>query len=235
MAEDHSQRDPDHKWCFAWFANRPTAAGDTRAALVRAARWRSGDTITVSFLDGDPAVQGRVRDVAGQWTAPGMANLVLDFQRNPDTMIRISFLRPGSWSMIGTTCKQVTNRQEPTMNYGWLTAESTDEELERVVLHEFGHALGLLHEHQNPAGGINWDRAAVMRELSGPPNNWSADVIETNMFRPFSQEESNFTRVDPQSIMMYPIPAAWTTDGFSVGLNSKLSEMDKAFIRQEYG
>jgi len=28
-----------------------------------------------------------------------------------------------------------------------------------TVLHEFGHALGLIHEHQNPAsGGFKWNR-----------------------------------------------------------------------------
>jgi serralysin len=231
MAEESQNQ---KQWCFAWFAKRPGEADDKRAALVRAARWNSGDVITVSFLDGDPAVQARVRDVAREWTAPGMANLTLNFQRIPESMIRISFLRPGSWSMIGTTCKQVGNRQEPTMNYGWLNADSTDEELQRVVLHEFGHALGLIHEHQTPAGGIQWDRAAVMRDLSAPPNSWPADVIETNMFQPYSQAETNFTELDPLSIMMYPVPATWTTDGFSVGLNSKLSETDKAFIRQVY-
>lgn len=225
--------DNQNKWCFAWFAER--AGGDAdRAALVRAARWNSGDVITVSFLDGDAKVQARVRDVAGQWTEPGMANLTLSFQKIPDTAIRISFQRPGSWSMIGTTCRQITDRQEPTMNYGWLTAESSDEDVQRVVLHEFGHALGLIHEHQNPAGGIPWDRAAVMRDLSAPPNSWPPDVIEQNMFLPYSQGETNFTRVDPASIMMYPIPANWTTNGFSVGLNNGLSETDRAFIRQQY-
>jgi hypothetical protein len=33
------------------------------------------------------------------------------------------------------------------MNYGWLTASPTSEEIERVVWHEFGH-IGLLHEHK---------------------------------------------------------------------------------------
>jgi serralysin len=222
------------QWCFSWLASRPTASGADRAALVRDARWTPGDVITVSFLDGDPEVQARVRDVAGQWTAPGMANLTFDFRRTNDTLIRISFQYDGSWSVIGTTCRQVTDRREPTMNYGWLDRSSSDEELERVVLHEFGHALGLIHEHQNPAGGIHWDRQAVIRELSGPPNNWSLDVIEQNMFEPYSKQETNYTRLDPDSIMMYPVPENWTTDGFSVGLNSGLSEQDRAFIRQQY-
>ena len=34
----------DH-WCFAWFANLP-GAGKDRAALVRDAKWSSGDIIT---------------------------------------------------------------------------------------------------------------------------------------------------------------------------------------------
>ena len=40
------------------------------------------------------------------------------------------------------------------MNYGWIDADSPEEELRSVVLHEFGHALGLIHEHQNPLSGI---------------------------------------------------------------------------------
>ncbi|WP_437321271.1 matrixin family metalloprotease [Sorangium sp. So ce385] len=40
------------------------------------------------------------------------------------------------------------------MNFGWLTLESTQADVESVVLHEFGHALGLIHEHQHPENGI---------------------------------------------------------------------------------
>jgi len=120
------------------------------------------------------------------------------------------------------------------MNYGWLDPSSSDEEVERVVLHEFGHALGLIHEHQNPGGQINWNRRQVIEELSGPPNNWPLEVIDHNMFEPYDRQETNFTALDPQSIMMYPIPQSWTTDGFSVGLNSQLSTQDKTFIRQQY-
>lgn len=222
------------QWCFAWYQPGPATEGKTKAALVKASRWAPGSIITVSFLDGDPAIQQRVRAVAQEWTSPGLANLTLDFRKNTtDTLIRISFRYNGSWSTIGTTCRQVPKGQ-PTMNYGWLTQESTDADLRRVVLHEFGHALGLIHEHQSPGGVIKWNRDAVYRDLSGPPNNWSREVIDHNMFEPYDAKETNFTKLDPQSIMMYPIPARWTTDGSSVGLNSELSKRDKDFIRTEY-
>ncbi len=225
----------DRKWCFAWPAARRSVEGHDRAALVKASRWNAGDTITISFLDGDPGVQQKVQNVAQGWTASGLANLTLDFRKNTnDTLVRISFQNPGSWSVIGTTCRQVTDKTQPTMNFGWLTPRSDDEEIRRVVLHEFGHALGLIHEHQNPAQGIQWNRDAVIRDLSAPPNSWSLDVIEHNMFEPYAAAETNFTKTDQDSIMMYPIPDSWTLDGFSVGLNSELSKTDKSFIHTQY-
>jgi serralysin len=223
----------ENQWCFAWYEVPPADAGKTRAALVKDAKWQSGDQITISFLDGDPSVQERVRKSALQWVSPGMANLRFVFQKDPG-FIRISFKHPGSWSTIGTTCKQVKSKSQATMNYGWLKPSSGDNEVERVVLHEFGHALGLIHEHQNPGGKIPWNRDAVIKDLSGPPNNWTLDTIEHNMFEPYEKQEVNFTKLDPDSIMMYPIPKSWTTSGFSIGLNTKLSSNDKKFIRQQY-
>ncbi len=226
--------DNENKWCFAWFAGKKAATGADRAALVKGAKWRPGDIISISFLDGDPAVQAKVKNVAAQWTAPRMANLKLNFRDTTDTLVRISFKYAGSWSVIGTTCRQVTDKAQPTMNYGWLDASTPDDEVQRVVLHEFGHALGLIHEHQNPGSTIHWNRDAVIKDLSGPPNNWSLDDIEHNMFEPYKRSETNYTKVDAQSIMMYPIPKTWTLDGFSAGLNETLSPTDKKFIHDQY-
>jgi hypothetical protein len=222
----------ENQWCFAWMRQKPKDEA-TKAALVKAAKWKTGDIITVSFLDGVPAVQDKVKQVAKTWVGPGMANLKLDFRKDNNTDIRISFRYDGSWSTVGTECRLV-KKPEPTMNYGWLDEASTDEEIRSVVLHEFGHALGLIHEHQSPAGGIKWNRDAIIKELSGPPNNWSLEDIEHNMFKPQAASQTNFTALDKNSIMMYPIPANWTTNGFSVGLNNSLSAKDKKFIKQQY-
>jgi serralysin len=222
------------QWCFAWVALPAPTTGAPRAALLKGAKWNPGDRITVSFLDGDAGVQEKVKAAALARTAPGMANLKFEFRDGPDTLIRISFKYRGSWSVIGTTCKQITDKTQPTMNFGWLNASSSSAEIERVVLHEFGHALGLVHEHQNPGGIIHWNREQVINSLSGYPNYWTLDVIELNMFRAYAVAETNFTDLDPQSIMMYPLPASWTTDGFSAGLNSTLSATDKKFIQRQH-
>lgn len=213
-------------------ADRRRLAGH-RAALLLGAKWVVGSVITVRFLEGDPQLRARVQAVAEEWTR--LANLTLDFRDSGPTDIRIAFIQGnGSWSYIGTQCRQITEPR-PTMNYGWLTPESSEDELRRVVLHEFGHALGLIHEHQNPRRSVQWNRAAVIHDLSGPPNNWSEATIETNMFKRYEELELDATAVDTHSIMMYPIPAAWTLDGLSADLNGELSQTDKDFISHAYG
>lgn len=213
-------------------ADKARLAGQ-RAALLLSTKWNVGDVIRIRFLGGSPALQERVKSVAKEWTS--LANLTFNFVKSGPADIRIAFMPgKGSWSYLGTMCRRI-DEPDPTMNYGWLTDDSEESEVRRVVLHEFGHALGLIHEHQNPKnGGIEWNRAAVRKDLSGPPNNWDDATIENNMFAKYEPGSLAATNVDPTSIMMYPIPKAWTLDGTSAGLNGELSEKDKQFIATNY-
>ncbi len=220
------------KWCFAWFEAEKPTTGQARAALVDATKWQSGDAISISFLDGTDAQKALVKKFAVEWIT-NLANLQFSWEPGPDTDIRITFQYSGSWSVIGTTCKRIPKGQ-PTMNFGWLTPGVTDEEARRVITHEFGHALGLIHEHQNPISAIKWNKPAVYRDLSGPPNNWDRATIDHNMFESYPSNEIAGTTLDWHSIMMYPIPASWTLDRSSAGLNTDLSPMDREFIRKQY-
>lgn len=203
-----------------------------RAAVLRGARWEIGATISISFLGGSKKLQRRVIDVASEWMK--VANLNFDFRDSGDTDIRIAF-EPGrgSWSYLGTQCRSV-GPGKPTMNFGWLSDDSSEAELRRVVLHEFGHAIGLIHEHQNPQGGIKWNKDAVRKDLGGSPNFWDDTRIENNMFKFYGKDKVTASDVDPRSIMMYPIPRAWTLDGTAAGLNSELSPTDKSLVRSVY-
>ena len=223
------------QWCFTWDPTDDPSAGTSKAALVTKNRWPKGSTINVGFLDGVASVQDRIKAVVKSWTAPDTANLKFVFVNDPAKAdIRISFKAAGSWSTIGTSCKSVPKNQ-PSMNYGWLTPTSTDAELKRVVLHEFGHAIGLIHEHQNPGTTIPWNKPNVYRDLAGPPNNWDKATIDHNMFEAYAKTETNFTAVDVKSIMMYPIPATWVTDPkYAAGLNADLSPTDKSFVHKQY-
>jgi serralysin len=233
MAENENVQ--EHRWCFSWDPTTSPEAGLTRAALMLKNQWAKGSIINVGFLDGDPAIHQKIRDVVSAWTEPGAARLTLVFVNDPaQADIRISFKYAGSWSVLGTSCQSLPKTQA-SMNFGWLTPNTSAVELRRVVLHEFGHALSLIHEHQNPTTQIPWNRAQVYKDLSGPPNNWDKATIDHNIFEAYKVTDLNATPVDTKSIMMYPIPATWVTDPkFAVGLNNDLSPTDKALVHKVY-
>ena len=220
------------RYCICMSEQKQDA--NDKAALLNGARWNLNDTIRIRFLEGDKSLQQRVRAVAEEWIAPGMANLTFNWVDSGPAEIRIAFQQgKGSWSYLGTVCRQILE-PEATMNYGWLTPASGEAELRRVVLHEFGHALGLIHEHQNPDGGIEWNEPAVIADLSGPPNKWNLATIRSNVLDHYPKTQVTASPVDKLSIMMYPIPKAWTLDGFSAGLNGELSQEDVKFIKDNY-
>lgn len=68
-----------------------------------------------------------------------------------------------SWSALGTDALKKVWFPSETMNFGWLQDDTPDDEYSRVVTHEFGHELGCIHEHQNPAVEIPWNKDAVYR------------------------------------------------------------------------
>lgn len=204
-------------------------------ALLTGKKWINGRRLKVRFLDGNAGLQERVVAEAQKWSQ--YANVTFDFGNHADAEIRIAFqLGAGSWSALGTDALVSAwfPSNEPTMNYGWLTPNSSDETIREVVLHEFGHALACIHEHQHPEAGIPWNRQAVIDELSGPPNSWSLETIEFNVFQRYTASQSQFSRFDPLSIMGYYVPQRWTLNGFEMIPGSLLSQTDIEFISKAY-
>ena len=201
-------------------------------ALVTSKLWKPGRTLRVRFLDGHPTVQAKVEKVAHTWEQ--FANIKLVFGNDPNAEIRISFTHdPGSWSYLGTDALSIPKSQ-PTMNYGWLQLNTADQEYNRVVTHEFGHALAAIHEHQSPDAGIPWDKDAVYRKFMGPPNNWTKAQVDVNLFQRYEATQTQFSKFDTKSIMLYAISNDLTIGDWEVGWNTSLSELDKSFIGTVY-
>lgn len=108
-----------------------------------------------------------------------------------------------------------------------------DEEIRRVVTHEFGHSLGLLHEQSFP-GAVNWKKTDSVYNYYRETEGWSKEMVDFNVFDVSNQFYTNGTTYDPKSIMHYSIEPWQTTDGYSVQQNSQLSAGDKALIAALY-
>lgn len=105
-------------------------------------------------------------------------------------------------------------------------------EIKSTVLHEFGHALGLLHEQSYP-GAIKWNTDTVYKyyeEYQG----WDKAKTDFNVLMASDQFFTNGTLYDPKSIMHYSVESWQTVDGYSLPPNYELSPGDKALISALY-
>jgi len=190
--------------------------------------WMPGEVVKFSVIDlngRESSVIDTVKKYAKIWER--FANIKMEYTtKSSEAQIRISFEKGKSSSYLGRYALNIESDKN-TMNLGWIGGNA--DENRRVILHEFGHALGFIHEHNAAMANIPWDKEKVYTYYAGAPNFWSREMVDHNIFYKYSQTETNFSAYDANSIMHYPIDSALTTDGSSVPMNNDLSATDKQY------
>ena len=206
-----------------------------RLALITMKKWPNAYNLRCRFLDGDDSQREKVMAKAKIWEQ--FSSVHINAVEDRDAEVRISFVNDtGSWSAIGSDALNSSYfpKDKPTMNLGWLRDDTDDREYERVVVHEFGHALGAIHEHQNPYVHLKWNKERVYEVFSGPPNKWSKEEIDHNILEKYSPEGLSAASFDEHSIMLYQFDADLFLDHKILPLNYQLSDMDKRMIGYMY-
>ena len=192
-------------------------------------------TLNVHFVNGTSAEHEAVANLAAGWTKGRLGRRIAFRFGRParQSQVRVGFNGgSGNVSSIGRS-SLTKGSHEPTVNLDKLLG-SGEQETQRAVLHEFGHVLGLHHEHQHPKAGIVWNKKVVRAEMH--KRHWSDAKIQANIFDHLSR---NCTCIgdpepDPNSIMLYPFPASWVRSGIGSAYNIDISARDRACLVREY-
>ena len=251
----------------------------TKAIGFPGLKW-PGSTVTVAFNGGDPSIYPLIEAAASEWTSQG-GRLKFSFKRldgswrtwsdtdiTPAADIRIGFFtdpqRNGYWSAVGMLARRV-NAAEPTMNYGKMKTTLLefagganpqkwhDSYAHSVILHEFGHALSLNHEHFHPQCQADLKLQDAVYSLMGPPNRWTYQQALYNMDAPTyfgvlkSQPGASIVSVSPNSdrasVMLYSFKDTFYKSGAAspcrpsgaLGYATSLSAQDRAYYLTNYG
>ncbi|KAK8133611.1 hypothetical protein PG984_005623 [Apiospora sp. TS-2023a] len=185
-----------------------------------------------------------VRFMNGSWDERQMVkDLVTDHFNTIPMHIRFAFLRTRDagpsdirveFKSSGRTASHTTNGRDsanvsphkPTMT---LRLDVNDPENCRyTVLHEFGHALGLRHEHQHPDSGIVWKRKNLLR------CGYTEKAIDQD-YMPRGIDKRRTVPYDKCSIMHWHVYAELTRNlRRSTPRNTVLSRGDKAQLMEMY-
>jgi serralysin len=201
-----------------------------RGLWVKNIHWKAGDTIPVYFLNGTKETKALIKHYAREWEKYG--NFKFHFHKGRKT---------GNAQSINIHIQAPHERRQGICGTALLGAGFTDNRpamrLEcldsRVILHEFGHSLGLYHEQNNPNIRNFLNREEAYRFFQNS-YGYSRKFLDDNIFNLKTSKRYDWSEFDKSSIMIYTIPGNVFLDGKPSLRNVFLSKGDHATIRRIY-
>ena len=212
------------------------------AVLIKDKQWPQNMVLNVVFLDGNQEQHQLIQKIAPNWL--NKTSLSFKFYSNlanapKNTHVRISFLLQ-SGSRLGNHQDYLS--KDATMNLFDLSSGRLSKAgAKRLILHEFGHALGLIHEYRSPYWPYGEEVLMQILRDCYPKmerighNKQEAKTRCETINTPVDPKQAKKTAYDEFSVMNYP-----TTFTMKNGTNktikahSKLSYLDQYAIQLWY-
>lgn len=220
----------------------------SKAAVYRIdVLWDNGQTIQVAFLNyHDNKYKKAIEDIARIYEnyanikfefsesafahmesgTGGYAHIWIDHDQSkfPSSYVGRRFLSKKSSS--STMNLPLTNQFSRIKSFD--DSDRSYRNFKRIVLHEFGHALGLKHEHQNPNAEICWNENEMEKYCL-------ENGINCRNYLPFENIASyRYSIYDRNSVMHYQINSEPTFCDYKSPFTYDLSTLDKRWINIMY-
>lgn len=219
--------------------------------------WKTGSTITVSFLNPSYSESGfmwedvpsdilspaefvfendvknifinvspaaAVKKVIEERIAPIVPTLKFEFVLGgggADIVVRFD-VDGGSSSFIGTDCARADSY---STTFAWLNVGT--------IIHEFSHALGMYHEHQNPTSTIKWNKEKLYSYFQ-QNDGWSRQDVDEQILNSITNDKIDYSFFDPDSVMLYFFSSDLTLDGRGTSQNMRYSSTDIQWLGNTY-
>lgn len=239
LALNSPQPTTAHRAVENGFPDRASPASGAPAKAAYASSWQkfTGKKLFVFFrlLSGQQSLVEPVLTVAREWSK--YANIDFEPTTNPaDAQIRVHFGRNlGHQSAVGADAERITNLNESTMTLGYRDRIDFDSDRDYsnfIVMHEFGHALGCLHEHSRADRPLRFKEGATIdyfktRGLNEPATRF-------NILERTQRTLIKASTYDADSIMHYMFPNHIMQDNVERKQNFVLSKLDRQFAQFMY-
>jgi hypothetical protein len=201
--------------------------------------WRPGRTLKVLVFKYNEHSFEAVKNGAMKWSP--YINLKFEFLEMDEEDvfeseeflgdIRVDFqpsFDNGGSSRIGTDAL-TGHPHTPSMHLG---TNFSSPYFEWTIIHEFGHALGLHHEHQHPDANIPWDREKTYDYYAR--RGLSREDVDSNVLPLKRMPDAIYSPYDRQSIMHYEVPNELTIGDWQQAANLHISERDISIMYSAY-
>lgn len=192
--------------------------------------WPAGQIITVGFVNGTPHQQQVILAIAKEWESFG--NIRFAAAEATRAMVRIRFSQTmANFTYIGTDVLEVPSHKE-TMQLDESLLLKNRQQLRQVVLHQFGHVLGMVHEFNPPETGIAWNKRQLYKKYRRA--GLTKSEVRQNIFQLYTHRITNGWFFDQGSIMHLSFSVMDAHAYLPMYGNTVISEGDRFWMEARY-